>query len=79
MILDKSYVVVSLSSARLEALRSIRKAQKHYKSQYDKKVELKLGDWVLVYFPKDEAGRNRKLSKRYLMQGKLSSGKQHPS
>ena len=26
-------------------------------------MELKLGDWVLVYFPKDEVGRNRKLSR----------------
>ena len=59
-------LVVSLSSARSEALKRIRKAQKQYKSQYDMKqhqVELKTGDWVLVYFPKDEAGRNRKLSR----------------
>ena len=59
-------LVVSLSSARAEALKSIREAQKRYKSQYDKKqhqVDLKIGDWVLVYFPKDEVGRNRKLSR----------------
>ena len=24
---------------------------------------MKIGDWVLVYFPKDEAGRNRQLSR----------------
>ena len=55
-------LVLSLSSARAQATKSIRKAQKHYKAHYDKKqyqVELKLGDWVLVYFPKDEVGRNR--------------------
>ena len=40
-------LVVSLSSARSEAVKSIRKAQKLYKTQYDTKqhqVELKVGD-----------------------------------
>ena len=57
---------MSLSSARQEATKSIQKAQKRYKTQYDKKqyqVKLKAGDWVLVYFPQDECGRNRKLSR----------------
>ena len=59
-------LVVSLSSARAEATKSIREAQRRYKKQYDKKqyqVELKIGDWALVYFPKDEVGKNRKLSR----------------
>ena len=41
-------------------------AQKHYKAHDDKKqyqVELKLGDWVLVYFPKGKVGRNHRLSR----------------
>ena len=59
-------MIVSLATARVDAAESIRKAQKHYKKQHDKQahqVKLKLGDWVLVYFPKDDTGRNRKLSR----------------
>ena len=40
-------LVISLSSARQEAVKSIRKTQKRYKTQYDKKqcqVEFKTGD-----------------------------------
>ena len=44
----------------------IRKAQKNIKSTMTKKVysiELKLGDWVLVYFPAEETGQKCKLSR----------------
>lgn len=48
------------------AVDSIRAAQARYKHYYDKKsrpVTLKLGDWVLIRFPQDEAGKQRKLSR----------------
>ena len=59
-------LVTSLSSARELAVDSIRAAQARYKHYYDRKsrpVTLKLGDWVLIRFPKDEAGKQRKLSR----------------
>ena len=59
-------LVTSLSSARELAVDSIRAAQARYKHYYDKKsrpVTLKLGDWVLIRFPQDEAGKQRKLSR----------------
>ena len=59
-------LTLSLSSARELAVSSIQDAQKRYKHQYDKKARvasLRLGDWVLVRFPEDEAGRQRKLSR----------------
>ena len=48
------------------ALKSIRKAQKRYKAQYDKGAtpsEVKVGDWVFVHFPQEEMGKMRKLSR----------------
>lgn len=59
-------LVLSLSSARTLATNSIKKAQSRYKAQYDKKsrpVNHKVGDWVLVRFPREESGRLRKLSR----------------
>lgn len=59
-------LMLSLSSARELAQQSIRKAQQRYKAQYDKKSsvpDLKIGEWVLVRFPQEETGRNRKLSR----------------
>ena len=41
-------------------------AQKKYKKQHDKKAKnsnIKVGDWVMVYFPHEETGKNRKLSR----------------
>ena len=59
-------LMTSLTSARDLAAKAIRKAQNKYKHQYDRsarQVNIQLGDWVLVYFPQDESGRWRKLSR----------------
>jgi len=59
-------LVHTLSSARLDAATNLRNAQQRYKKQHDKNVhdlELKIGDWVLVYFPKEDSGKNCKLSR----------------
>ena len=59
-------LMLSLSSARELAQQSIRKAQSRYKAQYDKRSTeptYKVGKWVLVRFPHQESGRNRKLSR----------------
>ena len=59
-------LMLSLSSARQLAADNIHAAQCRYKKAYDRKSEvrkLKLGDWVLVRFPQEESGRQRKLSR----------------
>ena len=59
-------VILSLSSARELAAANIKTAQKNYKRQYDKhaaSVNFKVGDIVLVRFPHEESGKNRKLSR----------------
>lgn len=59
-------LMVSLSSARDLALKQIQKAQATYKGYYDQKTRetgIRVGDWVLVHFPQEESGWNRKLSK----------------
>ena len=59
-------MVLSLSTARKMAAESIRKAQAKYKRIYDRDtrpVHFNIGDWVLVKFPQDEAGKQRKLSR----------------
>ena len=59
-------LILSLSSARNKAHRAICKAQKCYKAQHDKRiheVKMKLGDWVLIYFPAENSGKQRKLSR----------------
>ena len=59
-------LVLFLSSAQELAQRSIRKAQAQYKTQYDKKSmepNYKIGKWVLVWFPQEKSGHNRKLSR----------------
>ena len=59
-------LILSLSSARELAETNIREEQKRAKERYDKKSvvkEHKIGDWVLVRFPKEETGKKRKLSK----------------
>ena len=62
----KEEVTLSLSSARELAASNIRTAQKRYKEQYDKRAtpsSFKVGDLVLVRFPQEESGRQRKLSR----------------
>ena len=58
---------LSVSSARQLAADAVQKAQKKYKKYYDKQraesAQLKVGEWVLVRFPQDEQGPNRKLSR----------------
>ena len=59
-------LVMSLSSARELAAKSIQAAQKKYKKQFDKKARptsFKVGSWVLVLFPHELTGKNRKLSR----------------
>jgi transposase InsO family protein len=61
----REQLMISLSSARELAASSIHAAQKKYKHHYDKKtrpVPFRLGDWVLVRFPQEESGKQRKLS-----------------
>ena len=59
-------LVITLSSARETALETIRKAQKRYKTSYDRKADhysYRVSDWVLIRFPSEETGRLRKLSR----------------
>ena len=60
-------LILSLTSARELAAANIRKTQKKYKTSFDKKctkdVPYRVGDWVMVYYPQDESGTNRKLSR----------------
>jgi len=61
----REQMVLSLSSAWKLVMKSNQNAQKQYKLQYDKIAatsKLKIGGWVLVYFPQDETGKMRKLS-----------------
>ncbi len=58
-------LVLSLSSPRQLAAKSIRVAQQKYKAQYDKRsssTDFKIGDLVLVKFPQEETGPQQKLS-----------------
>ena len=59
-------LMVSLSSGRALATEAIQKSQAKYKKYYDRQsreTNLRVGDWILVYFPQEECGRNRKLSR----------------
>ena len=59
-------LVLSLSTARKLAAESIKSAQSRYKKTYDqlsREANYQLGDWVLVRFPQEETGRQRKLSR----------------
>ena len=59
-------LMLSLSRAREIATQSIQKSQKQYKKHYDAKAtstKFKVGQWVLVRFPQEESGRQRKLSR----------------
>ena len=59
-------LTLSLSSARELAASNIKTAQKKYKEQYDKRANpicYKPGGLVLVRFPQEESGKNRKLSR----------------
>ena len=69
-------MVVALSEARELAVKLIRKAQQRYKKQYDKRSapsQLRVGDWVFVYFPQEESGRMRKLSRPWFGPYRITS------
>ena len=56
-------LILSLSSARNKAHYAICKAQKCFKAQHDKRthdVKMKLGDWVLIYYPAEDSGKQWK-------------------
>jgi len=56
----------ALLTARSTAVKNIQKAQKRYKLQYNCKamsLNLQSVNWVLVCFPAEESGKNRKLSR----------------
>ena len=59
-------LMLSLSAARDLAAKSIHRAQRKYKTQYDRKAtqhKYRIGDWVLVRFPNEESGKQCKLSR----------------
>ena len=59
-------LMLALTSARELAAEAIRGAQNKYKRNYDKKRRItnyRAGDWVLIRFPQEESGANRKLSR----------------
>ena len=56
----------SLSFARTLAAETIQKAKMKYKVQYDRKAKpdrYRIGEWVLIKFPSEESGKQRKLSR----------------
>ena len=58
-------LTLSLSSARMLAMKASQEAQRRYKEQYDKTAtssKFQIGDWVLVHFAYQETGKMRKLS-----------------
>ena len=59
-------LALSLSTARSNAALCIRRSQAKYKKGYDrtaKETQYRVGQWVLVRFPCEETGKNRKLSR----------------
>ena len=56
-------VVTSSSLARKAAVSAMQNAQKKYKQYYDrctKSLDYKVGDWILIRFPAEETGSQRK-------------------
>ena len=59
-------LILALSNAHRLAAESIQGAQAKYKASYDRKCQpltYRLGEWVLIRFPQEESGTNRKLSR----------------
>ena len=59
-------LILTLSAARQLAMEATRNAQQKYKKYYDQKsrtTKLRIGDWVLIRFPQEETGSQRKLSR----------------
>ena len=62
----REYLAMTLIDAREQAALSIQQAQQHYKKYYDKKTTpntIRTTEWVMLRFPQDETGRERKLSR----------------
>ena len=62
----RAELMESLSFARNLAAETIQQAQMKYKVQYDRKAksdQYRIGEWVLVKFPSEESGKQRKLSR----------------
>ena len=62
-------VVTTLLSVRELAAKSLQKFQQRTKKIYDQKsdkISYRSGDWVLIEFPQEESGKNRKLSQPWL-------------
>ena len=62
----REQLVTSLQSARDLAANEVKRAQKRYKTTFDKKAkqpDYRAGDLVLVYFPQEDTGKLRKLSR----------------
>ena len=66
---DLTYQTITKSLCFLShehAMSSLKKVQKWYEKQYDKKastVPLWCGDWALIHFPQDVSGKQMKLSR----------------
>lgn len=63
---NREELILSLSNGRKLATESIQAAQDKYKKNYDRKSAVgnhRVGDWVLIRFPQEESGANRKLSR----------------
>ena len=59
-------MILALSNARKLAADSIQEAQKRYKRNYDhtsRTTTYQLGEWILIRFPQEESGANRKLAR----------------
>ena len=62
----REQVILNLSTARDLAVKTLQKHQQKSKARYDQKAvnrQYRVGDWVLVKFPREESGKNRKLSR----------------
>ena len=69
-------LTLGLQSARELASATIRSAQKKYKRSYDRRMyspKLRVGDWILIRFPHEETGANRKLSRPWYGPFRISS------
>ena len=62
----KEELMLSLSFARQLANEIIQQAQWKYKAQFDRRAQpgrFQIGEWVLIIFPHEESGKNKKLSR----------------
>ena len=62
----REQLALTLREAREQAALSIQQAQSRYKKYYDQKTTpntVKRTDWVMIRFPQDETGKERKLSR----------------